>query len=138
MRKKLTGTAVCLLLILISGTALSQLSPPFRPLPSPTTTAIQKYSSEQLKLSFDYPGGWRVKEEQGTVDMENPQGFAWITIWRIAENVDPQTYLQNAENYLKEKWQSYTVTARSKVRINGIDACTMSLGNCDKKSSPPV
>jgi len=121
MRKKFTGTTVCLLLILISGTALSQLSPPFRPLPPSTAITIQKYSSEQLKFSFDYPQGWKVKEEQGTVNVENPQGFAWITIWRIDENVDPQTYLQNAENYLKEKWQNYTVTARSKVIINGVD-----------------
>jgi len=94
MKKKFIVIMIGLLLILVPDTALSQLSPPFRPLPFPTTSAIQKYSSEQLKFSFNYPQGWRVKEEQGTVNVENLQGFAWITIWRIDENVDPQTFEQ--------------------------------------------
>ncbi|MEA1964395.1 MAG: PsbP-related protein, partial [Candidatus Aerophobetes bacterium] len=86
------------------------------------TTTTQKYSSEQYKFSFDYPQEWKVQEQQGTVNVTEPQNLAWITMWRITENVDPQTFLQNLESQLKQQWQNFTVTSRKQVIINGVDA----------------
>ena len=121
MKKKFTATLVSLLLILIPGTALSQLSPPFRPLQPPVSTTTQKYSSDQYKFSFAYPQGWQVKEEQGAVNVNESQNLAWITMWRVTENVDPQTYVQNIESQLKQQWQNYAVTSRKQIKINSID-----------------
>jgi len=126
MKKKFIAGMVSLLLTFVPGTALSQLSPPFQPLQPPTTTSeatqTQKYTSEQYKFSFDYPKGWKVQEQQGAVNVNEPQNLAWVTMWRITQNVDPQTYLQNTESQLKQNWQNYTVTSRSEVNINFIDA----------------
>jgi len=117
---------VSLFLTFIPGTVLSQLSPPFRPLQPPTTTSeatqTQKYTSEQYKFSFDYPKGWKVQEQQGAVNVNEPQNLAWVTMCRITQNIDPQTYLQNVESQLKQQWQNYIVTSRSEVKINSIDA----------------
>jgi len=123
MKKKFIAGMVGLLLAFVPGTALSQLSPPFKPLQPPITTpeATQKYSSQQYKFSFDYPQGWKVQEQQGAVNVNEPQNLAWVTMWRITQNVDPQTYLQNVESQLKQQWQNYTVTSRSEVKINSID-----------------
>jgi len=85
-------------------------------------TTAQKYSSEQYKFSFDYPGGWKVQEEQGLVNVIEPQNLAWITMWRITQNVDPQTFLQNLESQLKQQYQYFTVTERRQVTINGVNA----------------
>ena len=87
----------------------------------PTTTATKRYSSEQYKFSFVYPQGWQIKEDQGKVDVIHPQKLAWITIWRITENVDPQTFLQDIESQLKQLYKNYTVTSRKEMIINGVD-----------------
>jgi len=121
MRKKFTGVVASMFLVLFSGTALSQLSPPFRPL-QPSATTTQKYTSNQYKFSFDYPQGWKVGEEQGVVSVNEPQNLAWISMWRITQSVDPQNYLQNIESQLKQQWQNYTVTSRGNVKIDGVDA----------------
>ncbi len=86
-----------------------------------TTTATQRYSSEQYKFSFDYPQEWKVVEEQGVVNVNEPRNLTWITLWRVTENVNPQEYLQSTESQLKQKWQNYTVTSRKQVKINDID-----------------
>jgi len=126
MKKKFIVGIVSLLLTFVPGTALSQLGPPFQPLQPPTTaseaTQTQKYTSEQYKFSFDYPKGWKVQEQQGAVNVNEPQNLAWVTMWRITQNVDPQTYLQNIETQLKQQWQNYKVTSRSEVKIGSIDA----------------
>jgi len=83
--------------------------------------AVQKYSSEQYKFSFFYPQGWKVQEEQGGVNVNEPQNLAWTTMFRVTQNIDPQTYLQNIESQLKQQWQNYTVTSRKQVKINSID-----------------
>ena len=94
------------------------------PMQTTTTTANKnkKYSSKQHGCSFLYPEGWKVQENQNGVNIEEPQGLAWITIWKITDNIDPEVYLQKAENYLKQNWKNYTVTSRSEVKINTIDA----------------
>jgi hypothetical protein len=124
MSKRFIGIVVSLFLILFPGTCLSQLVPPFKPSQPPinTTALTQRYTSEQYKFSFDYPQGWKVQEQQGAVNVSEPQNLAWVTMWRITQNVDPQTYLQNVESQLKQNWQNYTVTSRSEVKINSIDA----------------
>jgi len=87
-----------------------------------TTTTTKKYTSEQYKFSFDYPQGWQVDEQQGTVSVNEPQNLAWISMWRITQSVDPQNYLQNIESQLKQQYQNFTVTSRKQVIINGVDA----------------
>jgi len=87
-----------------------------------TVNVNKRHSSQQHGCSFLYPEGWQVQENQDNISVGEPQNLAWITIWRITQNVDPQTYLKNAEDYLKQNWQNYTVTSRSEVKINSIDA----------------
>jgi len=87
-----------------------------------TTTVTKKYSSERHKCSFGYPEGWKIQETENGVDISEPQNLAWVTMWKIDENIDPQTYLKNAEEYLKQNWKNYTVTSRKKVIINGVEA----------------
>ena len=85
-------------------------------------TVNKGYSSQQHRCSFLYPEGWQVQENQDNISIGEPQGLAWVTMWRITGNVDPQIYLQNAENYLKQNWENYTVTSRKQVKVNGVDA----------------
>jgi len=87
-----------------------------------TVNVNKRHSSQQHGCSFLYPEGWQIQENQDNISIGEPQGLAWVTMWRITENVDPQTYLKNAEGYLKQNWQNYTVTSRSEVKINSIDA----------------
>jgi len=87
-----------------------------------TTTVTKKYSSERHKCSFGYPEGWKIQETENGVNVSEPKNFAWITMWKITENIDPQAYLKNAEDYLKQNWKNYTVTSRENVKINGADA----------------
>ncbi len=87
-----------------------------------TVNVNKRHSSQQHRCSFLYPEGWQIQEDQNNITIGDPQGFAWVTMWRIAENIDPQTYLKNAEDYLKQNWKNYTVTSRSEVKINSIDA----------------
>jgi len=87
-----------------------------------TTTATQRYSSEQYKFSFVYPQGWQIKEEQGAINVIHPQNLTWITVWRITQNIDPQAFLQNIESQLKQQYQDFTVTSRKQVTINGVSA----------------
>jgi len=86
------------------------------------TTTAQRYSSEQYKFSFNYPQGWNVSEQQGAVNAVHPQNLAWITMWKVTQNVDPQTFLQNLESQLKQQYQNFTVTERKQVTINGVNA----------------
>lgn len=87
-----------------------------------TTDVTQRYSSEQHKCSFVYPEGWKVQEEQGTVNVIHPQTLAWISMSRITENVDPQTCLQVIEFQLEQEYQNFAVTSRKEVIINGVPA----------------
>jgi len=84
------------------------------------SVATQKYTSQQYKFSFDYPQGWQVSEQQGTVSAVHPQNLAWVSIWRITQNVDPQNYLQNLESQIKQQYQNFTVTERKQATINGV------------------
>ena len=87
-----------------------------------TVSVNKRHSSQQHKCSFLYPEAWQIQETKDGINISEPRGLAWITMWNIAENVNPQTYLQNVEDYLKQTWQNYTVTSRSEVKINSIDA----------------
>jgi len=87
-----------------------------------TVTVNKRHSSQQHGCSFLYPEGWQVQENKDGINIGQPQGLAWVTMWKITENIDPQTYLKNAEDYLKQNWQNYTVTSTSEVKINSIDA----------------
>jgi len=86
-----------------------------------TTTFTKRYSSEQYKFSFDYPQDWKVQEAQGSVSVIHPQNLAWITMWRIVENIDPQTFLQNIEFQLEQQYQNFTVISRKQATINGVN-----------------
>jgi len=70
-----------------------------------TVNVNKRHSSQQHGCSFLYPEGWQIQENQDNISIGEPQGLAWVTMWRITENVDPQTYLKNAEGYLKQNWQ---------------------------------
>jgi len=43
-------------------------------------------------------------------------------MWKVTQNVDPQTFLQNLESQLKQQYQNFTVTERKQVTINGVNA----------------
>ncbi|RLE06606.1 hypothetical protein DRJ00_09470, partial [Candidatus Aerophobetes bacterium] len=88
--------------------------------PRQTQQQTQRYTSGQYKFSFDYPQGWQVSEQQGTVSVVHPQNLAWVSIWRITQNVDPQNYLQNLEFQIKQQYQNFTVTERKRTTINGV------------------
>jgi len=72
------------------------------------TSNFAAYSSQQQGLSFLYPEEWNIQEEEGTIDVVHPQIYAWVTMFKIWEDYDPQTH-------------DFTVTSRTKVVINGID-----------------
>jgi|GEM_PF-378561 len=86
-----------------------------------TTTFTKRYSSEQYKFSFNYPQDWKVQEAQGSVSVIHPQNLAWITMWRIVEDIDPQTFLQNIEFQLEQQYQNFTVISRKQATINGVN-----------------
>jgi len=86
-----------------------------------TTTFTKRYSSEQYRFSFDYPQDWKVQEAQGSVSVIHPQNLAWITVWRIVENIDPQTFLQNIEFQLEQQYRNFTVISRKQATINGVN-----------------
>ncbi|HDN84612.1 MAG TPA: transglutaminase domain-containing protein [Candidatus Aerophobetes bacterium] len=86
-----------------------------------TTTFTKRYSSEQYRFSFDYPQDWKVQEAQGSVSVIHPQNLAWITVWRIVENIDPQTFLQNIEFQLEQQYRNFAVISRKQATINGVN-----------------
>jgi len=86
-----------------------------------TTTFTKRYSSEQYEFSFDYPQDWKVQEAQGSVSVIHPQNLAWITMWRIVENIDPQTFLQNIEFQLEQQYQNFTLISGNQATINGVN-----------------
>ena len=86
------------------------------------TEDANTYSSEEHKLSFVYPGGWKVQEEEGVVHVIHPQTLAWITMLRTVQDFDPQSFLQNVEAHLKQQYQDFAVTGRKQVVVNGVDA----------------
>lgn len=103
------------------GTEAHQAPEPVTPPPTTTTSVTQKYSADAYKFSFLYPETWSVKEEQGAVNVNEPQNLAWITMFRT-QNEPPQALLENVESQLKQNWQNYTVTRRGEVKINLIDS----------------
>jgi len=50
-----------------------------------------------------------------------PRNLAWITMWRIVEDIDPQTFLQNIEFQLEQQYQNFTVISRKQATINGVN-----------------
>jgi len=99
-------------------------------------TATKKYSSEQSKFSFDYPQGWKVEEKQGAVNVIHPQTLAFMTMWRITQDVDPQTHLQNVESQLKQQYKNFTITSRKQIVINGVDAIRVDAQSTAPQGAP--
>ena len=43
-------------------------------------------------------------------------------MWRITQNIDPQTFLQDIESQLQQQYQSFTEISKKQVTINGVNA----------------
>jgi len=105
MRKKLIGLLVSFLLILFSGTALSQLSPPFKPLQPTQTTQTPRVTgwfryqmSELLDIthpmavtSIEYPKDWQTTPDyyQKRVTFMDSGGSVSFTLCPIMNLINP-------------------------------------------------
>jgi len=102
------------------------------------TTSTQPYTDEQQKFSFLYPEGWTIQQQEGAVSVVEPQDRAWITIWRVAGNVDPQTFLQDMESQLQQRYPDFTVTSGEHTNVGGLDAIRFDARSVSAQGAPQI